>query len=96
MADQWMLRGMEFTNCNCDYGCPCQFNAPTTHGFCEAVASSVIEEGYFNNVVLDGLRFLFLAQWPGEIAQGNGRTQVIIEEGESLVDDRRLRGGAVY
>ena len=33
MNDQWTFQGVEFSIC--DYGCPCQFNAPTTHGFCE-------------------------------------------------------------
>ena len=23
----WSLKGPHFANCNCDYGCPCQFNA---------------------------------------------------------------------
>ena len=26
-------------NCNCSYGCPCQFNALPTHGFCEAAVA---------------------------------------------------------
>ncbi|MGA7790694.1 MAG: DUF1326 domain-containing protein, partial [Xanthobacteraceae bacterium] len=29
-------------NCNCAYGCPCQFNALPTHGNCEAVAGMQI------------------------------------------------------
>ena len=29
---QWEIRGREFGNCNCDYSCPCQFNALPTHG----------------------------------------------------------------
>jgi hypothetical protein len=80
MSDQWMLRGVEFSNCNCNWGCPCQFNAPSTHGLCEAVASSHIEEGHFNDIRLDGLNFTMLLQWPGEIADGNGRQQAIIDE----------------
>jgi hypothetical protein len=24
---KWEIKGREFGNCNCDYGCPCQFNA---------------------------------------------------------------------
>ncbi len=23
----WAIKGREFANCNCSYGCPCQFNA---------------------------------------------------------------------
>ncbi len=80
MTDQWMIRGMEFSNCNCDYGCPCQFNSPSTHGFCEAIGSVIIEEGYFNDTSLDGLRFVGLYQWPGEVASGNGRQQFIIDQ----------------
>ncbi len=62
MSDQWMIRGVEFSNCNCSYGCGCQFNAPSTNGFCEAVASGHIEEGYFNDTRLDGLNFVMLLQ----------------------------------
>jgi len=29
MADRWMIRGFEYRNCNCAWGCPCQFHAPT-------------------------------------------------------------------
>ena len=80
MADKWMMRGNEYANCNCDYGCPCQFNAPSTHGKCEAVFGGHIEEGYFNDIRLDGLNWLMMAQWPGEIAEGNGRQQAVIDE----------------
>lgn len=80
MPDKWMIRGTEFSNCNCDWGCPCQFHAPTTHGHCEAVTAGVIEEGYFNDVRLDGLNWALLLYWPGEIAQGNGREQAVIDE----------------
>ena len=91
MADRWMIRGFEYGNCNCAWGCPCQFNAPSTHGFCEAVTGGVIEEGYFNETRLDGLRWVMLLQWPGEIAAGNGREQVIIDEGTSPAQREALR-----
>lgn len=80
MKDRWELHAREFSNCNCAYGCPCQFNSPATHGFCEAVASILIDRGNFNNVKLDGLKFVGIFQWPGQIADGNGRCQLIIEE----------------
>ncbi len=80
MADKWMLRGMEYGNCNCAYGCPCQFGSPTTTGTCEAVVGGIIEEGYFNDTKLDGLKWALLLKWPGEIAEGNGRQQAFIDE----------------
>src|SRR3989442_742640 len=80
LTDRWMLRGSNYVNCNCAYGCPCQFGSPTTHGFCEAAEAISIDEGYFNDVRLDGLCVVMLLKWPGEIAQGNGREQFIIDE----------------
>ena len=29
------LKGMLLAACNCDWGCPCNFEAPPTKGFCE-------------------------------------------------------------
>ena len=80
MADHWMIRGKEFGNCNCNWGCPCQFNAPSTHGKCESVLSCEIEEGHFNDVRLDRLKCVLLLKWPGEIKDGGGAEQAIIEE----------------
>ncbi len=80
MSDQWMIRGQQFANCNCAWGCPCQFNSPTTQGHCEAIEAGHIEEGAFNGTRLDGFNYVMLVQWPGEIADGNGREQIIIDE----------------
>jgi len=80
MADRWMIRGMEYGNCNCAWGCPCQFNAPSTYGSCVAVSGGLVQEGHFNDTRLDGLNWALLLQWPGEIADGNGRQQAIIDE----------------
>ena len=91
MADRWMIRGVEYANCNCDSGCPCQFNSPTTNGFCEAVGAGQVDEGYFNDTRLDGLRFVLLLQWPGEIAEGNGRQQAIIDERANPAQREALR-----
>ena len=87
MSDKWMIRGNEYGNCNCDWGCPCQFSAPSTHGKCEAIVGGMIEEGYFNDTRLDGLNFVVLLKWPGEIIEGNGTQQVIIDERAD--DDQR-------
>jgi hypothetical protein len=98
MSERWMLRGTNFTNCNCAYGCPCQFGSPTTHGFCEAIEAIEIEEGHFGEVRLDGLRAVMLVKWPGEIADGNGRQQFIIDERADAAQrealGKILRGGS--
>lgn len=79
MAD-WRLEGVEFATCNCNWGCPCQFSSPPTHGKCEAVVSMRIDKGHFENQVLDGLCWVGTFAWPGAIHEGNGRCQVFIEE----------------
>jgi hypothetical protein len=40
----------------------------------------VIDEGWFNDIKLDGFNVVYLIQWPGEIAAGNGTRQLIIDE----------------
>jgi hypothetical protein len=80
MNDKWMIQAREYSNCNCAYGCPCQFNSRSTNGFCEAIANVLIEKGNFNDIKLDGLSFVGIFKWPGEIADGNGRSQLIIDE----------------
>ena len=52
----WEIKGREFGNCNCSYGCPCQFNALPTHGHCRGLAVFDIEEGFHGTTRLDGLR----------------------------------------
>lgn len=91
MADRWRIRGVEWSNCNCAVGCPCQFNSPSTHGHCEAVAAAVVHEGFFGDVRLDGTRFVRLVQWPGEIAAGNGTTQMILDARSSAPQREALR-----
>jgi hypothetical protein len=91
VKDRWMIRGVEYGNCNCAWGCPCQFNAPSTHGFCEGFSAGRIEEGYFNDARLDGLSFVLLLQWPGEIADGDGTQQAIIDERADAEQREALR-----
>ena len=91
MSDQWMIRGREYTNCNCAYGCPCQFGSTSTNGTCQAASSGIIDEGYFNDTKLDGLKFALLLKWPGEIAEGNGRQQAFIDERANLDQREALR-----
>ena len=76
----WEIHAVEVGNCNCAYGCPCQFNALPTYGTCEAAVGIQIEKGFFGDVSLDGLKAGFTAKWPGPIHEGNGELQIIIDE----------------
>jgi hypothetical protein len=71
--------------CNCDRGCPCQFNANPTHGNCEGVAGYHIVSGSYgsssdgDDVRLDGLNMALIASWPGPIHEGYGKASYYID-----------------
>jgi hypothetical protein len=66
--------------CNCDWGCPCQFNAKPTHGNCEGVAGYHIVKGsYGMGVKLDGLNMALIASWPGPIHEGHGKASYYVD-----------------
>jgi hypothetical protein len=47
----WHIEGVEFSNCNCDYACPCQFESHRpTHGDCRGFAAVRIDKGHFGDV----------------------------------------------
>src|SRR5208282_4521797 len=77
---EWMLKGRDFSHCNCAYGCPCQFNALPTHGHCQAVVGMEIDEGHHGNTRLDDLRFASIFSWPGPIHEGGGQAVVIVDQ----------------
>ena len=83
---RWSIKGPEFVNCNCAWGCPCQFNALPTHGDCRAICAMRIDEGHFGDVGLEGLHFVNRFSWPGAIHEGNGTHQSIIDV---RADDRQ-------
>jgi hypothetical protein len=77
---KWTIQGREFVNCNCSYGCPCQFNGLPTHGHCQAVAGGEIVKGHHGSTSLDGLRFVGIFRWPGAIHEGKGEAAIVVDE----------------
>src|SRR5262249_11757246 len=69
-----------YDNCNCAVNCGCQFNLPTTHGYCHSAFVGNIVEGHFKDTPLAGLNWAALYKWPGEIKEGYGKRQIIIDE----------------
>lgn len=80
MTDQWEFKSETYDNCNCAVNCGCQFNLPSTHGHCQSAFVGKISEGHFNDTPLAGLKWAGLYKWPGEIAEGNGQRQIIVDE----------------
>jgi len=80
MADQWVFKNETYDNCNCEINCGCQFNLPSTYGYCQSAFIGNIVEGNFNQTSLAGLNWAALYKWPGEIADGDGQRQIVIDE----------------
>jgi hypothetical protein len=75
----WRISGEEIGACNCDWGCPCQFNALPTHDNCEGLVAWQIGSGYFGGTDLADLKFAAVYWWPGPIHEGNGVRQTIVD-----------------
>jgi hypothetical protein len=80
MSDQWEFKSETYDNCNCAINCGCQFNLPSTHGYCQSAFVGHLVDGHFNDTPLAGLNWAALYKWPGEIKDGNGRRQIVIDE----------------
>jgi hypothetical protein len=76
----WSLKGQVVIACNCDYGCPCNFNALPTHGKCEGGWTWHVEEGAYEGVDLAGLNFSVYVNWPGAIHEGDGEGVILVDE----------------
>ncbi|HEY2801997.1 MAG TPA: DUF1326 domain-containing protein, partial [Chthoniobacterales bacterium] len=77
---KWFFDADYLQTCNCDYGCPCEFSAPPTTGFCEGLCVWRIDRGQYDGLALDGLTFGLAVKWPGAIHEGNGTACMFIEE----------------
>lgn len=87
MATDWYIEGLWMKNCNCDPGCPCDFNQRPTQGFCEGMVGMHITKGYFGDTDLAGATWGGIVRWPGALHEGNGEIQPIVDAGTS--DEQR-------
>lgn len=75
---KWHLKMDYVETCNCDYGCPCNFNGFPTYGFCRGLLLNHIRSGNYGNINLDGLDVIYAESWPKAIHEGNGTMQLFI------------------
>ena len=83
----WHLKADYVETCNCDYGCPCNFDAFPTYGFCRALVLYHIQDGNYGDVKLDGLDVVSAISWPKAIHEGNGTMQLFITKKASEDDN---------
>jgi hypothetical protein len=77
---KWRVYADYMESCNCDFGCPCNFNGYPTSGRCEALVGYHLREGNYGEIKLDGLDFIQTASWPRAIHEGNGTGCVYITD----------------
>ena len=66
--------------CNCDWGCPCNFNAKPTNGSCEGTWGLHITSGTCGDLKLDGLKLAWSGRWPGAVHEGRATAKLFIDE----------------
>jgi len=74
----WQLEADYVESCNCDYGCPCNFNGFPSYGFCRALILYHIKSGFYGTTNLDGLDVVTAVSWPKAIHEGNGTVQLFL------------------
>jgi hypothetical protein len=80
MAHTWLFKSETYDNCNCAINCGCQFNLPSTHGYCRSAFVGTAVEGHFDDTPIAGLKWAALYKWPGEIKDGRGKRLIVIDE----------------
>src|SRR5260370_41789956 len=76
----WLLEGEWFKNCNCDPGCPCDFNQAPTNANCEGMVAMRITKGHVDGVDLSGRCWAAAVWWPGRMDEGNGKLQLMTDD----------------
>ena len=84
----WHIAGDWFDNCSCAVACPCTFAQPPDNGCCESVLFWHVQRGHYGDVNLDGLSFLRVGRWEGDLWGGKvkGTAGIFIDE---RADDRQ-------
>src|SRR5262245_18762210 len=69
----WHIVGDWFDNCSCAVACPCTLAQAPDNGYCESVLFWHIRQGHYGDITLDGLRFLRVGRWEGDLWAGKAR-----------------------
>ena len=101
--ERWNLEAYYFTACNCDWGCPCNFNARPTEGRCMGWGAWKILSGRFGATTLEGTCLALYYSFPGSVEQGNGTACAYVDRGASAEQQRALEtigtgkaGGGIF
>ncbi|MEX0683878.1 MAG: DUF1326 domain-containing protein [Dehalococcoidia bacterium] len=81
----WEIKGQYMETCNCDFLCPCPLTglAETTHGNCIFAMAYSVDKGQFDDVSLDGSKFVVVGSTPGNMGEGNWEVGLIVDDATS-------------
>lgn len=81
----WKISGQYQETCNCDFVCPCPLTglAESTHGTCTFAMAYRIDNGSFDGVGLDGVKFIIVGKTPENMDRGNWKVGLIIDSAAS-------------
>lgn len=78
-SPQWRMEVEALQSCNCDFGCPCNFDALPTQGNCEGIIAFRVRKGTFNETNIDSVKFALGVWWPKAIHDGDGIAALYID-----------------
>ncbi|KAA2283493.1 DUF1326 domain-containing protein [Candidatus Nitrosocosmicus sp. SS] len=76
----WTFKADYVETCNCNYGCPCNFDGFPSNGFCRTLVLFHIRSGNYGDTSLDGIDVISAISWPKAIHEGNGTAQLFISK----------------
>lgn len=76
----WSIEGRYVEYCSCDMGCPCESMADPTQGYCTGAVGFIVDEGYCEDVRLDGMKVVATFFFPRAIHHGDGHMQPFLED----------------
>jgi hypothetical protein len=81
----WHLEGDFYENCSCDAICPCAWSnlarKATRDDYCRFALAFDVDDGDIEGVDVSNTSFVMIGDTPPNMADGNWRVGVIIEEG---------------
>jgi hypothetical protein len=77
--ENWSMKGSILGPCNCDWGCPCNFDVAPSYGHCEGIYAYSIDQGRYGPIMLDGLKYVHAGSFPGPVHEGKGTGLLLVD-----------------
>jgi hypothetical protein len=81
----WNLEGDFYENCSCEAICPCTWSnltrKATRDDYCRFALAFEVEHGEIEGVDVSGRSFVLIADTPPNMADGNWRVGILIDDG---------------